>query len=292
MEPVLRAYKKFSLGMFGRFGDISGFKKIEPDLKASQMHVPLRTYASMVISTAVLAYIAALAVTLTMFIFVPLDFVSIILFTLTIPIFAAFGTFAFLYFYPRQKAASTKKSIENDLPFALAHLSAIASSGIQPEYMFELLTEFDEYRDIAKQASLIVRYVKIMGMSSTTAIRTVAEKSPSPVFKQILNGITFNIEKGGDLVEYLREMSDKAMFNYRIKREKYLKTLSTYADIYTALLIAAPLMMLAVLGIIGIIGGEVLGLTIPELIMYLTFVVLPGMNISFLLFIHLTYPGV
>ena len=77
-----------------------------------------------------------------------------------------------------------------------------------------------------------------------------------------------------------------------INEKKYLKTLSTYADIYTALLVAAPLMMLSLLATMSIIGGSVMGLTISDLIILITWVVLPVMNVGFLAFIHMTYPGV
>ena len=65
-----------------------------------------------------------------------------------------------------------------------------------------------------------------------------------------------------------------------------------YADIYTALLVAAPLMMLSLLATMSIIGGNILGLTIQELIILITWIVLPVTNITYLAFIHVTYPGV
>ena len=105
-------------------------------------------------------------------------------------------------------------------------------------------------------------------------------------------GISSTIEKGGDLVAYLKEMGESALFNYRIAREKYVRTLSTYADIYTALLIAAPLMMLIVLIMMGMIGGNVGGLTIEQAILLVTWVVLPVMNMIFLAVLHITYPGI
>ena len=125
-------------------------------------------------------------------------------------------------------------------------------------------------------------------MSSVKAIDVVARASPSPQWKQVLNGISFTISEGGDLPQYLKQMAEKSLFDYRIKREKYLHTLSTYADIYTALLVAAPLMMLSMLGILSVIGGEIIGFGIGELITILTFVILPFLNIAFIAFIHLT----
>lgn len=290
--PVKKLYKRLSVAFFGSFAESQGFKKLDTQLEAAGMHILTKTYASIILLSTILIFLLSLITVLTGLALFQVTGIAFIVFAVTIPIFAALASFAFLFYYPAQRAQSVKKSLENDLPFALAHLSAIASSGISPEHMFELITGFKEYKNISKQASLIVRNIRTFGMSSVSAINNVAETTPSPEFKQILSGISFNIEKGGNLVEYIKQMADKALFDYRIKREKYMKTLSTYADIYAALLVAAPLMMLAVLGILAVIGGEVLGLSIPELITILTFLVLPGLNIAFIMFIHLTYPGV
>jgi len=283
-------YKRLSVSFFGNIAEIETFQKLGPNINAAGINILPKTYASIVISTTIISYLISLIAVisiLSIFQVITASFMTVI----TVPIMVALLTFITLYYYPSQRASSMKKSIDNDLPFALAHLSAIASAGISPEYMFELLTGFKEYKNISHQASRVVRNIRVFGMSSVTAINNVAETTPSPSLKQVLTGISFNIEKGGNLVQYMKQMADKGLFEYRMKREKYLKTLSTYADIYAALLVAAPLMMLAVLGILAIIGGEILGFAIPELITILTFVILPILNITFLAFIHFTYPG-
>ncbi len=287
-----RFYRRVAVVIFGRYAGIKAFRKIKPDLRASGIPVLLKTYASMALLTTALAYALSLAGVSLGLLFLGARPFEVLLLSASVPVFVAFSAFAAFYFYPSQKAKAVRNSMENDLPFAISHMSAISSSGIPPEYMFELLSGFEEYRHISRHASLIVRNIKTFGMSSVSAIRSVAEATPSDSFRQILHGIMFNIEKGGNLQRYLKEMADKKLFEYRIRREKYLKTLSTYADIYTALLVAAPLMMLAVLAILSVIGGQIVGLTISELITLLTFGVLPLMNLAFLAFIHLTYPGV
>jgi flagellar protein FlaJ len=291
---MFRLYKKLSLALFGGLADRSGdsFSRIKPSLETSGIRILSRTYISMIFLTSFLAYIIPFITVVILFFTIGLDIISFIYYVMFLPVLTASIVFFIFYLYPEQKASGIRKSIDNDLPFALAHMSAIVSSGIPPEKMFDLLTGFDEFRHVSRQAELIVRNIRTFGMSSINAIETVAKKTPSPEFKQILGGINSNIEKGGDLVKYLKEMSNKSLFDYRMRREKYLKTLSTYADIYTALLVAAPLMMLAVLGILSMIGGEILGLRIPDLITLITFAVLPALNVAFLAFIHVTYPGV
>jgi len=293
-EKYYRLYKKIAVTFFGKIVDkhIKHFESIKSKLLGANMQILLKTWICLILLTTVLLFfLSAITIIILFFIFA-FDFTLFVMMLIFIPIATAALTFFIFYFYPIQRAQRIKNSIETNLPFALAHINAIASSGIPPEYMFELLTEFEEYGEISQQAKLIVRNIRTFGMSSVNAINNVAERTPSLEFKQVLTGISTTIEKGGNLVNYINEMSNKALFNYRIKREKYLKTLSTYADIYTALLVAAPLMMLSILGIMSIIGGTVLGLSINELIVLITWVVLPALNISFLAFVHVTYPGV
>lgn len=291
---MLGVYKRLAISAFGPVADrfSSSFMVLKPHLMMSGIGILLRTWVAIILFSVVLAYIMSLAAVLAVTSIIQLEFATMFYLVVFLPVLVAAITFMFFYIYPIQKARLIEKSIETDLPFALAHMSAIASSGIPPEFMFELLVGFEEYKAISSQANMIVSNIKSYGMSSVSAMNDVAKKTPSKSFKQVLNGMTSTIERGGDLVNFLKDMSDKALFDYRMKREKYLKTLSTYADIYTALLVAAPLMLLAVLGVMSIIGGDVMGFTIQDIITLITWVVLPFLNVVFLAFIHVTYPGV
>jgi len=286
-------YKRTATALFGWVFDRyeKSFQYLAPYIKSSNINVNLRTWISMCFFFSLIALIVTplIILVLSMFLTLPLDLFIYLLFFSSIA--SSLIIFTILYIYPIEKSNALKRGIELELPFALSHMSAIASAGVPPEHMFELLIGFEEYPAISQQASLIVRNIKEFGMSSVKAIENVAERTPSADFTQILQGIASTIEKGGNLSKYLNQMAEKALFEYKIKREEYLKTLSLYADIYTALLVAAPLMLLAVLAILNIIGGEVLGFTIQDLIMIITLVVLPLMNTGFLAFIHMTHPG-
>ncbi len=286
--------KRLSVALFGNIVEenMEHFIPLKPQLEGAGIQILLKTWISLIMLISVFAYVLALAISIAVSTIFALDMIVFIYIVVMMPVFVAAITFFGFYIYPVQKSNSIRSEIENNLPFALAHMSAIVSSGIPPENMFDMLTDFSEYGSISNHARMIVRNVSTFGMSSSRAINIVAKKCPSPSFRQVLMGISTTIEKGGNLPDYIKKMSDKALFEYRIKREKYLKTLSTYADIYTALLVAAPLMMLAVLGIMGIIGGEVLGLSINDLVTLITYIILPSLNIAFLAFIHLTYPGI
>lgn len=290
---LLERYKRLSVAIFGSAADMimPSFTSIQVHLRNANMRILLKTWVCMLLMAGLVSYMLALLAVAAVGLFVDLEGM-LPLYLAFAPIMAASFSVIILYLYPLEREKGRMNNINNNLPFAVTHMAAISSAGIPPESMFKLLTRFREYGEIAEEARKVVGNIKTFGMSSVNALKDVAGKTPSKPFKEVLMGIVSNIETGGNLIMYLNEISDKALFDYRIKREKYLKTLSTYADIYTALLVAAPLMFIAMLATMGIIGGEIMGLGIPELIFLITWVVLPMMNIGFLVFVHVTYPGV
>ncbi|HDD45850.1 MAG TPA: hypothetical protein ENG42_00085 [Candidatus Aenigmarchaeota archaeon] len=289
---MLSLYKRLSVELFGWVYERHKeyFKNLELHLKNANIKMLAKTWVSLsVLTSIVTGIVCAVIVAAICIIFNVSNIIQLILFS-TFPFLFALIAFTLFYVYPVQKESSIRKSIENNMPFAIIHMAAVASSGIPPEFMFELITGF-EYGKISDQVRLIIRNMRSFNMSSVDAIRDVAMRTPSKEFREFLMGIVSNIESGGNLTEYIRGAAEKALFDYKIKREKYLKTLSTYADVYTALLVAAPLMMLSLLATMSIIGGNIMGMTINDLILIITWVFLPVFNIIFLAFVHVTYPG-
>ena len=292
---MLNLYKKMAVFFFGRIADLSmdSFRPLEPHLKKAKINVLLKTWVSMIfLTTFIILLIATFSIYFILTYVIEMDVFIYVFSVVFFPVFVACIVFIIFYLYPVQRETSLRNSIENNMPFAITHISAIASSGIPVEFMFDLLTGFKEYGAISEEARVIVRNIRTFGMSSTDSIKNVIKTTPSPEFGELLSGIVSIIESGGNLISYLDSMAERALFDYKIKREKYLKTLAMYADIYTALLVAAPLMMLSLLATMSIIGGNILGLTIQELIILITWIVLPVTNITYLAFIHVTYPGV
>ncbi len=204
---------------------------------------------------------------------------------------AAFGVLTIYHSYPFQLITSKKSSLQTSMPFAVSHMGAIASSGVPPFVIFKLLSGIQEYGEVANEAKRIVRNVEAFGMDLTSAIKNVADRTPSAEFKQFLYGIVSITETGGDLKTYMENSSKEALIDYRLKRQKYMQVLSTYADFYTAVLIAAPLFFISVLSIMSLIGGQIMGMDIPTAIKLGVYVLMPALNTAFILFIHFTQPG-
>src|SRR3989344_4739163 len=135
-----------------------------------------------------------------------------------IAILGTIATFVGFYFYPASLLGGKSKKIKLELPFALVHMSAVAGSGAQPISIFELIAESSEYPELRKEIKKILNYVNLFGYNLGTALKNVANTTPSPEFKELLNGMISTIETGGDLKEYLKEKADDALVTYKLDR--------------------------------------------------------------------------
>ena len=177
-----------------------------------------------------------------------------------------------------------RKSIEVNLPFVLTHMGSVAQSGVPPYVIFKLISQFEEYGEAAKEFGKIVRNIEVFGMDPITAVKEVARRTPSESLKQILLGFASTTEAGGNVRLFLKNAGQQALFEWRIKREKFMQQLSAYAEFYTGILIAAPLFMIALFGVMNIIQPQIGGYDILFL-SRLLYIIIPAINIGFLMFI-------
>ncbi len=276
--------------LFGPTVDNHGkqFEGLKDDLKKANMDTLYRTYVSKIFLYSLLTFILGLVGGTAYSIVQGLAAVEALRFVIGVPIALSVVIFATMYFYPSKRANKRRKKIDENLPFALNHLGAIATSGISPVAMFELLDSFDEYGAISDEAGEISRRVNVFGEDLTTALRDVAEKSPSEDWEEVLYGIVSTVETGGSLKSYIQQKADEALFEYNMEREKEIKKLSTYASFYTAILIAAPVFLVVVLAVMNLLGGTIGGFAISDLMWLGIHVIIPLINGLFVIFLALS----
>ena len=207
-------------------------------------------------------------------------------------IISGIASFFAFYGYPYAKIRQRAREIKTNLPFAINHMAAVAASGVPPVKMFKLIAESKEYGEISVEIEKIVEYVELFGYDFLTALKSVSATSPSEPLKEFFEGMISNIESGSELKIYMNEKSKEALLEYELERQKFTETISTYSDIYTGILIAAPLFFVSALSLVSILGGVVGGIPIDTLIVIGTYVVIPLLNIIFIIFLQLTQPEV
>lgn len=258
------------------------------DFKKVEMEMLSRTYVSMMLFFTVLSF----PLIFLFFLILNFAFNLSILAILAISIIGGILTFIGFYFYPSSLIKDKREKITLELPFALVHMSAVAGSGAQPISIFELIAESQEYPELRKEIKKILNYVNLFGYNLSNALRNVAGTTPSPEFKELLNGMISTIETGGDLKGYLKEKADESLNTYRLDRNKQVEALATYSEVYTTILVASPLLLLVTLAIINAIGGKIGGMDVKLIAWIGVLGALPLLNIGFMFFISASQKGI
>jgi len=283
------SYNAIATVLFGGLVDRIGknFDFLRNSLPRADVKIPFRTYLSAVFLNTIVTYMFSLVlfIIITTF-FIEIKMLHKILLIGYIPFMIALVAAGVMVIYPYQKMMGRKKNIDINLPFALAHMAAISESGVPPYMIFKLLSNFDEYGEIAREMKVLVRNIDTFGIDPLTAVREMAERTPSNELRQIFLGITSATESGGDVKTYIKNAGEQAMFEWRLKREKFMQQLSAYAEFYTGILIAAPLFIISLFAVMNMIQPNIGGFDILTLTKLSIYILVPFLNAGFLLFLR------
>ncbi|MBI2142375.1 type II secretion system F family protein, partial [Candidatus Woesearchaeota archaeon] len=230
--------KKISLFLVDSFPTFFGY--LYNALRAANIRILSNTYVNiMILSTIAMSILTAFSM-LVLFFTLNYPLYQIFLRSIIFGLVAGLLCATIFYSYPFIRIKERRRSTTTNLPFAINHMASVATSGVPPSTMFELISGTAEYGEVAVEIKKIVDFINIFGYDLLTAMRSVASTTPSPAFKEFLEGMVSTIETGGDLESYLRQKADEATSTYQLERQRYNESISTYSDIYTGLLIAAP----------------------------------------------------
>ena len=272
-----RLFSKISLNL----SKMESFKKLDASLRKANMPYLVSTYISVSLFSALIA--TAISAIALPFLFMAFGTYSLLV--LLLPLL----TFIVVLFYPLSEATSTRIKIEDELPFAVMHMAAIAGSGVDPSRVFSILASSNEYPAIKKEMRKLVNQINFYGLDMTAALKSTAKTTPSQRLAELLNGMSTTISGGGDLSNYLTKIAEDTMLDYKLRRKKFTVVSETYADIYTGLLIAAPLMFMLMLVLLNVLGGSFGGMSTMT-IAWLGIGAIILLNIGFLIFLKISQP--
>jgi flagellar protein FlaJ len=281
------SYKGIAAFLFGDLADkyVDTFSFVKKNLLKADIKISYRVYMSMVFFTSFLVLFCSLIIALFITFYLRLMLLQKIILLSFFPLITFLVVFISLCYYPSYKAGSRRRNIETNLPFILTHMGSIAESGIPPHLIFKLVSRFKEYGELAKEMEKINRNIESFGLDPVTAVREVAERTPSEALKEVLLGFVSTIEAGGSVTTYLREAGKEALFEWRMRRERFLTQLSTYAEIYVGVLVAAPLFIVSIFATMAIVQPVVAGWHVLDLMRISIYGLIPLLNLGFLLFL-------
>ena len=276
------------------------FRTLGRELAKAKLHYLPKSYISVILFSTLLSIFFAIFLTFFLMIFnvsvlypfitlVEQDFVlrfaKVSWLLLAIPL----GTYLFAYFYPSMERKSTSNAIDQELPFATIHMSAISGSLLEPSKIFEIIISTAEYPKLQRELVYLMNEMNVFGHDIVTALRNVAFKSPSKKLTELFNGLATTITAGGNLPVFFDKRAESYLFDYRLEREKSAKAAETFMDIYISVVIAAPMILMLLLMMMKISGfGIPMSTSTITLIMILGVTVV---NIGFLAFLSFRNQG-
>ncbi len=303
------SYAKMSNRLFKRWANrlvAEGyFRNLNKSLRRINSLFLVGTYVSMIFLTILISFLFSILLLIVLMFFnigiifpffsplpegtsLLLRFAKIFWIIIVIPIGAGFV----MYFYPNSESKSLGKKIDQELPFVTIHMSAVASSGVEPLNIFKIIIKNVDYAYTNIEMRKLVNLVNFQGKDIVSALQETAKASPSQKLKELLEGLATTITSGGSLKEYLSKRSENLLFDYKIEREKYTKTAETFMDVYISIVIAAQMILLMLFVIMGSTGtlGNFLGLSINSLSL-LIILAIALLNVGFLTILRLRQPS-
>lgn len=293
-------YIKMANKFFSKFSDKivseKTFTDLERDLRQANLQFTPRSYISVILLTSCIAFIAGILIGLFFFFFNISSAMPIItkatgeiggrlLKSLLIMVLAPVVTFIIMYSYPNVEKSSTESRIEDELPFATIHMSAISGSMIDPSRIFDIIISTHEYPYLEKEFKKLINEINLYGYDLVSALRNSSYNTPSKKLSELFNGLATTINSGGDLPQFFDKRSQTLLFENRLGQEKKTKAAETFMDIYISLVVAAPMILMILLMMMKISG---LGVSMSTSMITIIMVVAVTMiNVVFLTFLQL-----
>jgi archaeal flagellar protein FlaJ len=286
---IADSYKKFCYRVGRRF-DQEPSPSISRMIYQADLEMTPGLYTSLWLITTLICGLAMGCTGLVIFMLPmsPFHSASPFLFTGILGMVGAAGAGIGFPFYLQSKISNKKMDIERQLPYALAFMSILASSGATPLDIIRRLAR-EDYGHISNEFKKVLFRVDILGEDVVTAMHSLINHTPSELFRDLCIDMTNIIYSGGGLKEYLETKSKELMNIRRQTYREFVDSLSIFGEGYLGGVVM--LIIFAVLGIVisGALGIELGPFTPAELFNYLVYLIIPLVNVIFLLALAVKY---
>lgn len=194
---------------------------------------------------------------------------------------AGFTTWRIGYTRPSRIAHRRAVKLDATLPSTVSYMYALAHGGLDPiEVVRRTSQREDIYGEQAREMRLVINEMEYLGADFVTALQHAAELTPCQATADFLGDMVSVLESGGDFEAFLDDYRQQHVADLTGEQESFLEQLGLYAELYVTLLVAAPLFVIILLLIIGILGSPASGA-----VNALVYVGLPLGTALFLLFL-------
>ncbi|MCS7121664.1 MAG: type II secretion system F family protein [Archaeoglobaceae archaeon] len=213
---------------------------------------------------------------------------NLLIITLLIVIFATISFLLTRYSilsYPFYLSSIRAKNIDLYLLHATNTMLGIVKGGGKIGDALKFIADNKHlFGELSKEFEKVVTLIE-HGKDLSSALRYVAETTPSERLRSFLENLVNVYEGGGNLAEYLKSRSEQLLNEKEITYSTMFETLQLFSEIYLALFVVFPLFLLIVLIVFQMLGKDVL-----QTYRYMIFLLIPAGSILIIYFIRSSIP--
>lgn len=196
-----------------------------------------------------------------------------------------FMLYRLFLFYPGVTAKNRAYKIDLALPHIIGFIHAMSRSGASVVDVFRELSTRPDAGELRNEARVFMRDVEYLGHDPLTALRDLAQSTPSRRFKEFLEVLAPIAETGGDMTAYFASKWSEYQDESKADQGKFIQTLELYSELYITVVMLMPLLMLLVFALLGPMGG------FSNMWLFLiAYALIPIASIAFIVLISMTTP--
>jgi archaeal flagellar protein FlaJ len=286
---IFESYKRFCY-IFGQSFDKNPNRDITKLIYQADLEMTPGMFTSLWLVTSVLS--GGLMLVLSVLILVlpesPLHMETPFVYVLLITLIGVGASAIGFPFYLQNEIENKKRDIDKQIPYALAFMSILASSGATPLEIIRRLSR-EDYGQISNEFRKVLFRVDILGEDVVTAMNGLVHNTPSDLFRDICVDMTNIIYGGGGLKSYLETKSKELMAIRRQTYKEFVESLAIFGEGYLGGVVMT--LTLAILGIVisGALGIELGPFKPKDLFNALIYLLIPLINIVFLQMLSVKY---
>ena len=185
--------------------------------------------------------------------------------------------------FPALLKAQRGTRINLSLHNAVAYMYAMQRGGAELSTIFGSLAENAAiFGEVAIEFRQFMRDIDYFGYDLVSAIKHLADTTPSEKFRDFLQDLLSVIDSGASQGEFFSQRVRIYQEEARFELKQFIATLEFVAETYVTLFIAGPLFLIIIMIVMGIIGG--MGMTALSVVCY---ALIPIGSVLFIIFLSM-----
>jgi flagellar protein FlaJ len=192
---------------------------------------------------------------------------------------------------PIYKRGQAKTYLENNLVYSLSYMAVLSSSGMPIEKILERVSDVEDNPPLTRLTVKFLTEISLLGIDVHTALRDVADMSPSRRLAKQLESIRTTIMTSGDLKTLLTYEVERQLQKKKEKLKNTLTTLVYVGELYVTLMVVTPVLFILMITIMSIMGGQSFGGSAAAQLNLIVFIGIPIMASAFILLLDIILGG-